>query len=60
VITVTIHWWYLPLLFVVAALFVPYFFRERGDYDFGTPLLGLAVFAALVMAALGILIGHYL
>lgn len=56
--TVTLQWWYLPVLLVVAAFGLPALLRSQGDYDFGTPLIQLAIFGACIAGAIGVTVGY--
>ena len=59
-IELSIPWWFLPAVLAIAAFIVPSVMRSRGDYDFGTPLIQLAIFAAFMAGALGIVLGRWL
>lgn len=58
--TISIPWWAIPAGLLLAAFVVPAFLKSQGDYDMGTPLIQLAIFAALFMAGIGIFIGRLL
>lgn len=58
--TIHIAWWWIPIALALLAVAVPSMLRRQGDFDLGTPLIQLAIFAAFAMAAIGILIGKLL
>lgn len=59
--TITLPWWSLPLVLAALGFILPpLMFKRQGDYDLGTPMLQLLVFAVLVVAAIGIVIGRLL
>jgi hypothetical protein len=59
-ITVSLYWWLLPLALAIAGVAIPASLKSQGDYDFGTPLIGFAIFAACEMGAVGLLVGRWL
>lgn len=50
--TITLHWWYLPLLLVALGIGIPALLRDKGDYDFLTPMLKVAIFGVCMSGAL--------
>lgn len=59
--TITLAWWVLPLALALAGPAIPcLFLKPQGDYDFGTPLIALAIFAACEAGAIGIVLGKWL
>lgn len=57
--TITLHWWILPLALGLAAVGLPMLLRTQGDYDFATPMIQLTIFGVCVAGAIGILVGHF-
>lgn len=51
--TITLHWWMLPLLIVVWAFWMA---QRASEWDFTTPMVVLG----LLLLALGICVGHFL
>ena len=60
IMTLTIYWWYLPILLFIVPIIITQFIEKSGDYDFVTPLLCLATYGICWMGSLGIIIGHFL
>jgi len=58
--TITLHWWYLPIVLAILGVIIGSRFRSTGDYDFVTPILGLAIFLIFLVGGIGVLIGHFL
>lgn len=58
--TIELSWWMVPIVFVVAGLLIGSRFKSGGDYDFVTPLIGLAIFVIGVVAAIMFTIGYWL
>lgn len=57
--TITIAWWWIPIALVIAGI-VGFLTlgRERGDYDFFHPLLGLGCLIFGIGAAAAFLLGR--
>lgn len=58
--TITLHWWVLPLLLLAVGIAVPAMLKTHGDWDMVTPLLRLAIFCGCALGALGIVVGRWL
>lgn len=58
--TITLHWWMLPLLFVILAFILPPLFSTPSSGPVSLDILPGLIFLALTIAAIGIVIGHYL
>lgn len=56
-VTVTIHWWVIPPIIVVLALWGATLPKGHGDFDMVTPLLRLAIVVGGLLLAGGILVG---
>ena len=54
--TITLAWWWIPVLLVVAAFVAPMFFPDRGWYDF-SPIIGLGLFLIFIVAAIAVCVG---
>ena len=50
--TITLHWWYVPIVLAVLGISIPALLRDRGDYDFFTPMLQVAIFGVCMSGAL--------
>lgn len=56
-LTITIHWWYWPIVLgVVGGIGFYWILRKADRYDIGMPLLGLAFLALCWGIAIGILV----
>lgn len=60
--TITLHWWLIPILLVVIGFLVARTKRFQGDGSPNDPrpILGLGIFAIFVVAAIGVTVGHFL
>lgn len=52
-ITVALHWWYLPIGIVVVGFVVAHLVPERGDWDFGAAMLKGAIVVGSICVAAG-------
>lgn len=58
----TISWWWIPLALVILAFVVPPIWpgRQKGSYDFYTPVVAAGVFLLFMVAAIGVTVGHFI
>jgi len=56
--TITLHWWYVPIVLVIAAFVGPMLLPAPRDYDFFTPLVGAAIFIGCLAMALMFTLGR--
>lgn len=57
--TITLHWWWIPVTLVVLGWIIGARFKSTGDYDFFTPFIGLAIFLGCLIAAVAFTIGKW-
>jgi hypothetical protein len=57
-VTITLHWWYVPIALVVLAFVLPMLLPRARDWDFVTPIVGLAIFIGCLAMAAAFALGH--
>ena len=59
--SLTIHWWYLPVAFLVAAILIPYLWPNELAFHGpdGWSLLKLSTWIICIGLAAGITVGHF-
>lgn len=60
--TVTLHWWYLPVAFLVAAMLIPTLWPNQLAFNGpeGWSYLKLLTWAGCIALAIGITVGHFI
>lgn len=59
-ITINLHWWYLPIALVLCGVFLGNYMGERTcDWDMVSPLIGFGVFLIFICSAIGVCVGWY-
>jgi hypothetical protein len=59
VITINLHWWYIPIVLLILAGIVVLNAKPTSDYDFVTPLLAVVIAIALVVGAGLFMLGRW-
>lgn len=58
--TITLAWWWIPVVLVILAGWFFFTATPSGDYDFVTPIIGALVAIGLLAAAGAFMLGRWL
>lgn len=58
--TITLHWWLIPIILVVFAIIGLAAAKPTSDWDVVTPLLAIAFSAACLLGAGLFILGHWM